>query len=261
MGGSGDLERVEEAVREALGALNTSPECPRLRWSGGSEGAVASYPHRLPHIDLAGQIAPTLRLVSRTGLPALVLVMVAGIGGALNRLDLAMLTRDLAAIGHVPPYYGAISSLGILCWATTAALCCFTGLAVTGVARTFLLGAAALSAFLCMDDLFMFHEGVFWPLFGIPQKVTYAAYMAFVALHVFRCRAYVLDGNWGALVLALGLMGSSAAIDVIFSYMPRERTATFFEDAFKFIGITVWLGYFWSECRRALDREPVHGAA
>ena len=99
--------------------------------------------------------------------------------------------------------------------------------------------------------------GVFWPLFGIPQKVTYAAYMLLVALHVFRCRDYVLGGNWGALVLALGLMGSSAAIDVIFSYMPREITATFYEDSLKFVGIAVWLGYFWSECRRALDRELV----
>ena len=222
---------------------------------------ASSYMHRLPHIDLAGQIAPTLRIASRTGLPALVLVMVAGVVGTLNQLDLGVLTRDLAALGHVPPYYSAISSLGILCWAATAALCCFTGLAVTGAARTFLLGAAALSAFLCMDDLFMFHEGVFWPLFGIPQKVTYALYMAIVALHIFRCRAYVLDGNWGALVLALGLMGSSAAIDVIFSYMPPEITATFYEDCLKFVGITVWLGYFWSECRRALDRELVQSAA
>jgi hypothetical protein len=222
---------------------------------------ASSYPHRLPHIDLAGQIAPTIRIASRTGVPALVLVIVAGVGGALYHLDLSVLTRDLAALGHVPPYYGAISNLGILCWATTAALCCFTGQRVTGEARTFLLGAAALSAFLCMDDLFMFHEGVFWPLFGIPQKVTYAVYMAFVALHIFRCRAYVLDGNWGALVLALGLMGSSAAIDVIFSYMPPEITASFYEDSLKFVGITVWLGYFWSECRRALDHKLVHGAA
>jgi len=225
-------------------------------------GAVAlSYLHRMPHIDLAAQIAPTLRIVSRTGLPALVLLMLIGVVGALNHLDLAVLTRDLAALGHVPPYYGGISNLGILCWAMTAALCCFTGLAVSGDARTFLLGGAALSAFLCMDDLFMFHEGVFWPLFGIPQKVTYAAYMAIVALHIFRCRKYVLGGNWGPLVVALGLMGSSAAIDVIFSYMPPEITATFYEDSFKFVGITVWLGYFWSECRRALDRELAHAAA
>ena len=224
-----------------------------------------SHPHRvlrmLPEIDLAGQIAPTLRIASRTGLPALVLLIAIGVGGAIRQFDVAVLTRDLASLGHVPPYYSAISNLGILCWAMTAALCCFTGLAVTGAARTFLLGAAALSAFLCMDDLFMFHEGVFWPLFGIPQKVTYATYMAFVALHIFRCREYVLRGNWGVLVLALGLMGSSAAIDVIFSYMPREITATFYEDGFKFVGITLWLAYFWTECRRALDRRPVHAAA
>ena len=186
-----------------------------------------SLPHRLTHIDIAGQIAPTLRIRLRTARPALVLLMVASIVGALDDIDLAVLTRDLASLGHVPLYYGAFSNLGILCWAITAALCCFSGLAVNGAARPFLLGAAALSAFLCMDDLFMFHEGVFWTVFGIPQKVTYAAYMALVALHIFRCRAYVLDGNWGALVLALGLMGSSAAIDVIFAYMPPEITATF----------------------------------
>jgi hypothetical protein len=223
-----------------------------------------SYPQRIPHIDLAdvaGQIVPTLRIASRTGLPALVFLTVVGIIGALAHFDVALLTRDLASLGHVPPFYSAISNLGILCWAMTAALCCFTGLAVKDEARTFLLGAAALSAFLCMDDLFMFHEGVFWPLFGIPQKVTYAAYMAVVALHIFRCRDYVLGGNWGALVLALGLMGSSAAIDVIFSYMPPEITATYYEDGFKFVGIALWLGYFWSECRRALDRGLVHGAA
>ena len=223
-----------------------------------------SYPQRIPHIDLAdiaGQIAPTLRIVKRTALPALALVIVVGVVGALNHIELGMLSRDLASISHVPLYYSVISALGILCWAMTAALCCFTGLSVKGDARTFLLGAAALSAFLCMDDQFMFHEGVFWPLFRIPQKVTYAAYMAVVALHIFRCRDYVLEGCWGALVLALCLLGSSAAIDVIFSYMPPEITATYYEDGFKFVGIALWLGYFWSECRRALDRGLVHGAA
>ena len=219
-----------------------------------------SYPHRLPHLDLAGQITPTLRIASRTGLPALVLLTAAAVVGVQHHFDLGLLTRDLAAVGHVPAYYGAFSSLGILCWAMAAVLCAFTGLTVRGKMRSFLLGAAALSAFLCMDDLFMFHEGVFWTLLGIPQKVTYAAYMALVALHIFRCRAVVLEGNWGALVLALGLMGGSAAIDVIFSYMPREITATFYEDGLKFIGITIWLGYFWSECRRALDRPIVRGA-
>ena len=219
------------------------------------------YLSRIPPIDLAGQIAPTLRIATRTGLPALVLLLVAGIAGALAHFDPAVFTRDLASIGHVPPYYSAISSLGILCWAITAGLCCFAGFAVSGAARTYLLGAAALSTLLCLDDLFMFHEGIFWPLFGIPQKVTYAAYMALVALHVFRFRDYVLGGSWGALLLALGLMGSSAAIDVIFSYMPREITATFYEDGFKFVGIAVWLGYFWSECRRALDAKLAHETA
>jgi len=208
----------------------------------------------MPHIDVAGQIAPTLHIVSRTGLPALVLLIVVGVVGATRHFDVSLLTRDLASIGHVPLYYSAISSLGILCWAMTAALCCFTGLAVKGDARTYLLGMSALSAFLCMDDLFMFHEGVFWPLFHIPQKVTYAVYMTFVALHILRCRDYVLQGCWGALVIALGLMGSSAAIDVLFSYMPPEITATYYEDSFKFVGIVIWLGYFWNECRRALDR-------
>jgi hypothetical protein len=216
---------------------------------------ATSYPHRIPHIDLVGQIAPTLRIAARTALPALLLVLAAGVTATLVRLDPALLTRDLAAVGHVPPYYSAISSLGILLWAITAALCCFTALGVTGAARTFLIGAAVLSTMLCLDDLFMFHEGVFWPVFGIPQKVTYAAYMGLVALHILLCRDYVLDGSWGALALALGLMGSSAAVDVIFSYMPPEITATFWEDSLKFVGIAVWLGYFWSECRRALDRE------
>jgi hypothetical protein len=224
-----------------------------------------SYPHRvlhhMPEIDLAGQIGPTLRIVSRTGLPALVLLIAVGVVGHARHLDLAVLTRDLSTLGHVPLYYGAFSSLGILGWAMTAALCCFTGLVCTGEARTFLLGSAVLSAFLCMDDLFMFHEGVFWPLFGIPQKVTYAVYMAVVALHIFRCRAYVLRGYWGALVLALGLMGVSAAIDVILTYLPREISATYYEDSFKFVGIMVWLGYFWSECRRALEHRPMHAAA
>jgi hypothetical protein len=222
---------------------------------GDGGGAVAtSYPFRIPHLDVVGQIAPTLRIAARTGLPALGFVIAAGVAATLLRLDPAVLTRDLASIGHVPPYYSAISSLGILCWAMTAVLCCFTALGVTGAARTFLIGAAALSALPCLDDLFMFHEGVFWPVFGIPQKVTYAVYMGLVALHIYRCRDYVLAGSWGALVLALGLMGSSAAVDVIFSYMPREITATFFEDSLKFVGIAVWLGYFWSECRRAFDR-------
>ena len=44
-----------------------------------------------------------------------------------------------------------------------------------------------------------------------------------------------------------------AEIDGFVSYMPPEITATFYEDSLKFVGITVWLGYFWSECRRALD--------
>src|SRR5262245_21498102 len=113
-------------------------------------GVALSYPYRIPRIhfaDIAGQIAPTQRILLRTGLPALVLVTVVGIVGALLHFDLSLLTRDLASLGHVPLYYSAISSLGILCWAMAAGLCWFTGLAVEGAARTFLLGAAVLSAF------------------------------------------------------------------------------------------------------------------
>src|SRR5262249_43519448 len=97
-----------------------------------------------PPIDLAGQVAPTLRIVSRTGLPAFGFLMAVGVVGALHHFDVALLTRDLASLGHVPPYHSAISNIGILFWAMTAALCCFTGLAVTGEARTYVLGAVGV---------------------------------------------------------------------------------------------------------------------
>jgi hypothetical protein len=141
----------------------------------------------------------------------------------------------------------------VLLWWATAALCLFTGVRAEKPRGSFLLGAAALSAMLCMDDLFMLHEKVFRVGLGIPQKLTYATYLTFTAIHLFRFRNYILSGDWGPLVLALGLLGSSVLSDVVSIYLPTEpRGASFLEDAAKFVGISVWLGYFWNECRRAL---------
>jgi hypothetical protein len=212
---------------------------------------VLHHPEPLLRLDdLARQVAPTLRIALWTALPTALVLIVVWVASAQLDIRISIFTRDPASLAHVPPYFGVFSHLGVLGWWTPVAICLFTARSVASRARAFLLASAALSALLCFDDLFMLHEEVFAVGLGVPQKLTYAVYMAMIAGYLILFRGYILAGDWGPLALALGVFALAVAVDVVFP--PRIPIVTFLEDGAKLIGVSLWAGYLWNECRRAL---------
>lgn len=141
-------------------------------------------------------------------------------------------------------YYGFISNLGVLYLAASAAVCLFAALCLgpgqDAGARRFLVGAGLVSGWLCLDDLFMIHEGVL-PNLGVAQAVTIGVYGALTAAYLVSNRRAILAGRTPMLVLALLCFAASAGIDLVLHSV--ESHLVWAEDAAKFVGIAAWTGF------------------
>lgn len=183
----------------------------------------------------------------------LVLVVVA-VGAAIAGLvavlghhegrDLADLSRDPAAVAELPVYIGAIAYLAFVGWATAfgagaAGVLVARRLDLAPRARMLLVGAA-LSLWLLLDDMFEFHESVL-PRLGVPEKVTYLAYVVALVAWLWFCRDSIRESDWLVLVLALGLLTASAALDEVFH---GSNVHAYVEDVFKMVGTWLWGAYF-----------------
>jgi hypothetical protein len=100
--------------------------------------------------------------------------------------------------------------------------------------------AGLFTGWLCLDDLFMVHEDVL-PLFGVPQPATYAAYASFAALYFALAWRHILAARPVLMLLALALLGTSVAIDIIATSESPLHVMT--EDGSKFLGILAWTGF------------------
>ena len=142
-------------------------------------------------------------------------------------------------------YYGAVSNLGVLMWASTAAICLFAA-AVLAFSHGFsndaraLLLAGLLTGWLCVDDLFMMHEGIFM-IVGIPQWATIALYLGLTVTYLTTSWRVMAGGNLPLLGLALGLFAVSAGADLIIH--STDNTIILIEDGAKFIAIAAWGGF------------------
>ena len=154
------------------------------------------------------------------------------------------LTRDPAAVTHTPSYFGILSSVGSILWGVTVALCLFGYTLIPPSSyriRWFLLGSALFSAILGIDDLIMLHDGI---LSDVPyaEMVLYAGYAIFAMCYVFLFAEVILNSQYLLLGITFVCFFLSMSIDQI---LPPDEIITFIEDGFKFMGIIMWVLYFY----------------
>ncbi len=163
------------------------------------------------------------------------------------------LTRDPAAIAHHPPFFGALSNLGILLWSASAAMCFLSAallniIAPASDARLFFLVFAVLSTVLCLDDTFLLHESILpnrLPVVRIPEDVVVLSYVVALLGAIVRVRRLILSTPVWLLGVSLGLFAIAAGLDYVLPSGHISEDGFFLiEDGFKLLGIFGWLAYF-----------------
>lgn len=166
-------------------------------------------------------------------------------------ISLGDLTRDPAAIFEFPPYVGFLSQTGIFIWAASAAVCLFSAWAMKGFSdplfTRYLVFSGLLALFLGVDDVFLLHEELF-PGFGVPEKVVYLIYIAFIFLYLITNVRVILKTDYLLLAMAFGFFGISIGFDFVDVYFPGQFLL---EDGAKLTGMVGWLVYFGLTARAA----------
>jgi hypothetical protein len=175
-------------------------------------------------------------------------------------IDPAMLLRDPLAVAELVPagcckvYYGAVSSLGVLLWAAGAAICLFAACLVLALRRgfyalAFLVSGGLLTGFLAIDDLFLVHENVL-PAFGVPEPVTYGAYLAAGLGYLAVSWRQIMAHDYALFFAAAGLLVLSAMID--WQFHSEHPLRIVLEDGAKFAGIFAWVTFHATAAGRIL---------
>lgn len=153
-----------------------------------------------------------------------------------------------------PPYFGFVSTLGIMLWVITATVCLFSALIIYGSKQhshlfKFALSGGILTGWLALDDAFLLHEKVL-PAFGVPQNIVLAIYVLLTLAYVLASwRAILTSDYW---ILAFGGLAfiASLFIDVYFSSLNPLLVSL--EDSAKFLGIFCWASFHITTFSRAI---------
>ncbi len=178
-------------------------------------------------------------------------------------IPLGELMRDSLLVAEVSEdcchiYYGAISNLGVLLWASAAAILIFAALVVALIAgRTYhhhivqFALAGVLTALLCIDDFFLVHDIVL-PKLGFSETLAYAVYAGFAAVYVWYARADILGARWPLFLISVGCLALSVQIDVFYNLDNDFRLLI--EDGAKLLGIAGWLSFHVEAAACTLQR-------
>ena len=168
----------------------------------------------------------------------------------------AVFCRDPIALAHGKPYFGFLSSIGILFWCGAVAICFFvwaiTQTAISTIAEeNFLLFSACLTLLLLLDDLFMLHEYIFPKILGVRQRYVLLTYIMLTLAYVVWFRKVILRQHTSILVAAFVFFIISLVAD---RFMPHSDTWQYFvEDGAKFMGIVCWFNYFFHVCKEEIS--------
>jgi hypothetical protein len=144
-------------------------------------------------------------------------------------------------------YYGAVSNVGVLIWAGTAAILFFSVLVVRGLGAhkhrrlivQFLL-AGFLTTLLCVDDFFLIHDIVL-PKLGFTEMQAYAVYALIALVYVWIARSEILAARWPMFLISVMCLALSVKIDVFMSVDSDFRLLV--EDGAKLLGIAAWFSF------------------
>lgn len=199
----------------------------------------------IPLINQLSQLWRTLVISITLGLLGIVGVY------ALSRIKgipLSDLTRDPAAVTDTVLYIGILSTLGLLLWSASTAICLFAAALLSRDRRHrqaswFLLCSGLLCLLLTFDDALLLHERVF-PYLLNTEFGVFVGYALIVGVYLLYFARQILTTDYLLLLLALLFLSSSAAMDQFLPTSMWRGLETFFEDSLKFIGIVFWLAYF-----------------
>lgn len=161
-------------------------------------------------------------------------------------VKISHLTRDPVAIMDAPPYLGFLSSIGILLWSATGAICLFSAgliskLGPRSAFKRFLFISGFLTLILVVDDLFLLHEEVIEDVFSFDEKLILVAYFLAIGIYLLAYRDLILETDFLILGGALFFFGISTVTDKF----PLPGIDPYLqEDGAKLIGIVSWLAYY-----------------
>ena len=198
------------------------------------------------------------RQLTFTLIPASTIIAAIAVTSILLQIEIPLMTRDVTAIADIHPLSGILSTLGIMLWCATAAICFFSAAIVHKSNHPhiykYLLGSAVLSTYLMLDDAFLFHEGLAPNYIGLNEKVVFFGLGVSVFILFFTNRHVILKTNYKILLLALSFLCISVIIDTILQpWLWRiGHWEFFFEDGAKWLGICCWCSYYVSTCHQSL---------
>ena len=141
-------------------------------------------------------------------------------------------------------YYGLVSTLGVLGWFSTAAICAFAALLLRSLGGSraavwFASAAALLTGALGFDDAFLFHENIA-PKLGIPQNAVLGFYGLTASFYILAA-IRILQRKSLFLFFASGMfLAASMGLDIV--WHSTDSLVVSLEDGAKFVGICCWLG-------------------
>lgn len=183
---------------------------------------------------------------------------------ALFNVQFDYLTTDVTSLGGLNPLAGALSSIGILLWWSSASIWTIAALVHQQASRRdalrFALASAALSGYLAIDDLFRIHETLAPRYLGLSQTVVYAGLLLATGAYLLGFARTILRAYPLLLLLALALLGLSVFVDVLpdLASAEADRWKTFAEESLKWVGIVAWLSFCMARCR--FDLQGAHAA-
>lgn len=200
---------------------------------------------------ITSSLKSTYKLLLKLYIPTLVLLALVLLVSRYTGKPFQMFTRDPAALTGAHPLLGFLSNVGILLWATCAAVCFFTaGLLYAGKKhreeRRFIFSAGFITSVLMLDDLFLVHEELFPSYLGGREGMIIGLYIIVVFVFMARYKNLILKDASPVFFLALVFFALSSIIDALPEGLPDWRFI--FEDGFKLLGIVSWLGYFAHFC-------------
>ena len=182
------------------------------------------------------------------------LLVVAVFVSVRTEVSIAQLMRDTASFAGLPPYTGALSTLGFLLWCASATVCFFAASLLreregTERAARFLTLSGMLTAVLMLDDAYQLHENA--GQIGVPANVIVLSYALAAAALFWTYRDIVRASEPVLLVLAGVLFVLAIGADILhdlelLSIFGPDSTAiaVLMEDGLKLLGIVGWLNYY-----------------
>ncbi len=183
-------------------------------------------------------------------LPVIAILVAIAVVSVLYQVPIPLFTRDISAIAGIHPLSGVLSNLGILLWCVAGSTCGFAAMILRSVeprgSFIYLLSSAFLSAYLMLDDFFLFHEVLAKRYLGLDEKVIFVFLGIAVFAYLVSFRKIILQTNVIVLLLALVFLSVSVAADAIFepwlSWLGQWEY--FIEDGAKWLGIVFWCSYY-----------------